>query len=95
VTFVGSGNYHLSSSDTEARNNGTNLYNDSYYAFQTDIDGDDRGGSGAQWDIGADEYAAATSGSLPPWMLQRNRRRLNILLRLCLSTFNLIGRCFK
>jgi hypothetical protein len=65
VTFVGSGNYHLSSSDTEARNNGTNLYNDSYYAFQTDIDGQDRGGSGAVWDIGADEYVAAGTSAYP------------------------------
>ena len=94
-TFVSSTDFHLQSSDTGALGYGLNLYNDSYFAFQTDFEGQDRGGSGAQWDIGADEYAAATSGSLPPWMLQRNRRRLNILLRLCLSTFNLIGRCFK
>jgi len=97
VAFVDADNrdLHLSASDTAARGQGTNLSSDSYLPFSTDIDGQDRGGSGASWDIGADEYAAATSGSLPPWMLQRNRRRLNILLRLCLSTFNLIGRCFK
>jgi len=90
VTFVDSSNddFHLASSDTEARNNGDNLYNDAQLAFQTDIDGQDRGGSGAQWDIGADEYVAASSTPL-------FRRRMNILLRLCLSAFNLIGRCFK
>ena len=86
VTFVGSGNYHLSSSDTEARSNGTNLYNDSYYAFQDDIDGDDRGGS---WDIGADEYVAAASSTRVPF------RRMNVLLRLCLSVLTLFGRLFR
>ena len=89
VTFVGSGNYHLSSSDTEARNNGTNLYNDSVYAFQTDIDGQDRGGSGAVWDIGADEYVAAASSTRVPF------RRMNVLLRLCLSVLTLFGRLFR
>lgn len=86
VTFAGSGDYHLSSSDTEARSNGTNLYNDSYYAFQDDIDGDDRGGS---WDIGADEYVAAASSTRVPF------RRMNVLLRLCLSVLTLFGRLFR
>jgi hypothetical protein len=68
--------FHLQSSDTGARGYGLNLYNDSFYAFQTDIDGQDRGGSGASWDIGADEYVPLwrpvririlidTSGDLP------------------------------
>lgn len=88
-SFVGSGDYHLQSSDTGARGLGTNLYNDAICPFQTDIDGQDRGGSGAQWDIGADEYVAAASSTRVPF------RRMNVLLRLCLSTFNLIWRCFK
>ena len=57
--------FHLSSSDTEARGNGDNLYNDSYLPFQDDIDGQDRGGSGASWDIGADEYVAAGTSAYP------------------------------
>ena len=48
--------YHLQSTDAGAKGYGLNLYNDANYPFQTDIDGDDRGGSGAEWDIGADEY---------------------------------------
>jgi len=61
VAFVDAANrdLHLSSSDTAARGQGTNLSSDSYLPFSTDIDGQDRGGSGAVWDIGADEYVAA------------------------------------
>jgi hypothetical protein len=56
-TFIDAGNYdlHLGSADAGAIGYGTNLY----ATFQDDIDGDDRGGSGATWDIGADEYVAA------------------------------------
>lgn len=91
VSFVDASgrDYHLASSDTEARNNGDNLYNDAQLAFQTDIDGDDRGGSGAQWDIGADEYVAAASSTRVPF------RRMNVLLRLCLSVLTLFGRLFR
>ena len=75
-SFVGSGDYHLAANDTGAKGYGLNLYNDANYPFQTDIDGDDRGGSGAEWDIGADEYVPLwrpvririlidTSGDLP------------------------------
>ena len=39
----------------------TNLYNDATYPFQTDIDGQDRGGAAASWDIGADEYVSSAS----------------------------------
>lgn len=46
---------------------GVNLYNDATYAFQIDILGTDRGGSGASWDIGAYEYVAAAS-TVPPLM---------------------------
>lgn len=50
-------NFHLVAG-SPAINVGANLYADSYYAFQDDIDGNDRGGSGASWDVGADEYIA-------------------------------------
>jgi hypothetical protein len=60
-TFVDAANddFHLSASDGGALGFGTNLYNDANLQFQTDIDNQDRGGSGAQWDIGADEYVSA------------------------------------
>ena len=53
VTFQDEANddFHLSSSDTYARNAGTKLSADSYFAFSTDIDGNGR----STWDIGADE----------------------------------------
>lgn len=57
------GDFHLQSTDAGAIGYGKNLYNDSFYPFQTDIDGQDRGGSGAQWDIGADEYVAGGASS--------------------------------
>jgi len=58
VAFVDAANrdLHLSSSDTGARGQGTNLSSDSYLPFSTDIDGQSRGST---WDIGADEYVAA------------------------------------
>ena len=58
---AGSEDFHLDSSDTEAIGAGTNLYNDATYAFQADIDGNDRGGAAAAWDIGADEYVSSAS----------------------------------
>ena len=62
-TFVDeAGNdFHLASNDAGALGFGLNLYNDATYPFQTDIDGDDRGGAAASWDIGADESVSATS----------------------------------
>ncbi|MFH1661832.1 MAG: fibronectin type III domain-containing protein [Candidatus Falkowbacteria bacterium] len=61
VSFVDSVNndFHLSSSDSSARDAGRNLSSDFNLAFSDDIDGDTRLGT---WDIGADEY----SGSAPP-----------------------------
>jgi len=76
-TDASNGDFHLTASDTGARGYGTNLYNDSVYAFQTDIDGDDRGGSGAQWDIGADECVV----SLPPQLLTPQRSVQHMLVR--------------
>jgi len=81
--------FHLSASDTGAKGYGRNLYNDAYLPFQTDIDGQDRGGSGAVWDIGADECVAAASSTRVPF------RRMNVLLRLCLSVLTLFGRLFR
>jgi len=71
------GDFHLQASDTGAKGYGLNLYNDSYYAFQNDIDGQDRGGSGAQWDIGADECVV----SLPPQLLTPQRSVQHMLVR--------------
>ena len=49
-------NYHLDSSDTGAKDYGTDLSSDPYLSFTDDIDGETRSGT---WDIGADEYVAA------------------------------------
>lgn len=72
--------FHLASS-SPAIGVGANLYADSYYAFQTDIDGDDRGGSGSSWDIGADEYVAAATNSLPGHFLNSRFFYKNLLTR--------------
>jgi len=58
VSFTDSTNddFHLSSSDTSAKDAGTDLSSDSYLSFSTDIDGDTR--PSPYWDIGADEYPA-------------------------------------
>jgi len=62
-TFADSGadDFHLAAADTDCIGYGTNLYNDANYPFQTDIDGQDRGGAAASWDIGADEYVSSTA----------------------------------
>jgi hypothetical protein len=60
-TFVGAPDYHLAAADETWLGQGSNLYNDANLAFQDDIDGDDRGGSGATWDIGADEYVSGAT----------------------------------
>ena len=78
-TFVdsGAGDFHLDPNDIGALGFGLNLYNDADYPFQTDIDGQDRGGSGAQWDIGADEYVSSGGGgqSVVPLLISLRRRR--------------------
>jgi len=56
-TFEADG-IHLAVGDTTWKGAATNLYNDANLAFQDDIDGQDRGGAAASWDIGADEYVA-------------------------------------
>jgi hypothetical protein len=58
VSFVNEAgfDFHLSGSDTAAKDAGADLSADADLAFSTDIDGDTRSGS---WDIGADEAAAA------------------------------------
>jgi parallel beta-helix repeat protein len=57
VSFIDSANdnYHLSGSDTCAKDSGTDLSSDSNLSFSTDIDGDSRPYN-STWDIGADEY---------------------------------------
>ena len=60
-TFAGAADFHLASNDAGALGYGLNLYNDAAYPFQTDIDGQDRGGAAASWDIGADEYVLSAS----------------------------------
>ena len=57
VTFAADG-YHLASNDTGAIGNGTDLSADGVFAFDDDIDGETRN----DWDIGADEYVAPSTG---------------------------------
>jgi hypothetical protein len=57
------GDFHLAAS-SPCIGVGLNLYNDASFAFQDDIDGNDRGGAAASWDIGADEYVAAGGTTL-------------------------------
>jgi hypothetical protein len=63
-TFVGSGNFHLDSTDAGALDHGTSLSG----TFTTDIDGETRSGT---WDIGADEYVAAGGSTI--WKSQRRK----------------------
>jgi len=62
VAFADAANkdFHLSPSDTSAKNSGSDLSADSNFAFNTDIDGQTRPSSSSViWDIGADEAATA------------------------------------
>jgi len=58
VDFADSANddFHLASTDTAAKDAGTDLSGDSDLSFSDDIDGDTR--PSPYWDIGADEYPA-------------------------------------
>lgn len=72
---AGSEDYHLPSGSALI-GVASNLYDDANLPFQDDIDGQDRGGSGASWDIGADEYVAAGGGvTLPVFMRSYRARR--------------------
>lgn len=64
VVFVNTAtdDYHLDSTDTAAKDQGTDLSADATYAFDDDIDGDTRSGS---WDIGFDENLSAGSSGNP------------------------------
>ena len=64
VTFVDATNrdLHLASSDTVAKDAGTDLSADSVLSFSDDIDSQARSGT---WDIGADEYVAAGGAGFP------------------------------
>ncbi len=54
VTFVGGDDFHLDSTDVQAKDQGTDVSAD-YNNFDDDIDGEQRTGT---WDIGFDEYVA-------------------------------------
>ena len=62
ISFADSANkdFHLSSSDTSAKDAGADLSADANLAFSTDIDSTTRTGS---WDIGADETSGAGGGA--------------------------------
>jgi hypothetical protein len=74
-TFVGASDFHLASNDAGAIGLGLNLYNDAICPFQDDIDGQDRGGAAAAWDIGADEYVASAGASIVPILLKHYQVR--------------------
>ncbi|MFA6183742.1 MAG: hypothetical protein WC682_01415 [Parcubacteria group bacterium] len=58
--------FHLSSTDTAARNSGIDLATDTYSPFATDIDGAGRSATVNAWDIGADETATQIFRSVGP-----------------------------
>ena len=62
-TFANEGadDFHLVAADTDSIGYALNLYDDAVYPFQDDIDGQDRGGAAAAWDIGADEYVSSAT----------------------------------
>ncbi|MBZ0157892.1 MAG: chitobiase/beta-hexosaminidase C-terminal domain-containing protein, partial [Alphaproteobacteria bacterium] len=66
VRFVDSANrdFHLSGTDTVARDAGVSLSADTYLAFSSDVDGSLRP-NGTAWDIGADEYLDLAAPSVP------------------------------
>ncbi|MFZ2125845.1 MAG: hypothetical protein WA087_02100 [Candidatus Saccharimonadales bacterium] len=63
VVFNADG-YHLDTSDTVAKNQGTDLSTDITFPFCDDIDGDTRPTGAGTWDIGADEYVALILGPI-------------------------------
>ena len=62
-TVAGSEDFHLKSTSYNVIDKGTDLSNDSYLAFSTDIDGTLRAN---MWDIGADETATQIYRSVGP-----------------------------
>jgi hypothetical protein len=72
VSFLDETNkdFHLSQSDTYAKNTGGSLINDPYYAFTQDIDGNTRNLDSRGWDIGADEAATQIYFSASPETVQ-------------------------
>lgn len=59
-SFVSGSDFHLQSSDTGAKDQGTDLSADAQKAFSTDIDAQTRTGT---WDVGADEYQSSATGA--------------------------------
>jgi hypothetical protein len=74
VSFIdtANGDFHLSPSDTVAKNAGAVLSADPYLAFNTDIDGDTRPQETGKWDIGADEINSASAGTPGAVNINRN-----------------------
>jgi hypothetical protein len=66
VTFVGAPDYHLGSSDTNAKDAGADLSGVTE-GFSTDIDGQTRTGT---WDIGADEIVSSSTAVSSIKMIQ-------------------------
>jgi len=65
-TVSGTEDLHLASTDTQAKNSGTDLSADPNFAFSTDIDGSGRNAAVNAWDIGADETATQIFRSIAP-----------------------------
>jgi len=95
VSFVSTstGDFHLASDDTSARDSGIDLSATSTLNFTTDIDGYTRPYNGT-WDIGADEYSMAViyrsvgPGSTGALQCGGGTNNLTISSSTSLSTFN-------
>lgn len=59
ISFAGANNFHLSASDTDAIDLGSDL--GATNGVNIDIDGRDRDAEGDTWDIGADEFTVAAT----------------------------------
>ena len=72
VTFEDAANddFHLSSSDTQAKDNGVNLSADANLAFSDDIDGQPR--DDGTWDRGPDEYVTPVVPEITGLTAQQN-----------------------
>lgn len=65
-TTSGSQNFHLTETDTVAKDAGVDLSADTYLPFNDDIDGSSRVGSVHAWDVGADEVSTQIYRSVGP-----------------------------
>ena len=87
VSFVDAANddFHLSSSDTAARNAGANLTSDVYLSITSDVDGHSRTGA---FDIGADEGATAIFYSVGQSTAPDLKRTANVTVSGYTATFD-------